>query len=253
MRLRPLAAVIGAAGVVIAALIGAFWGKTLVVVLPSPSVQNTAPEKTPRLNNLEAQSATAKQPAELAKKALPGAATEITQPGQEASRTGRSERDITRSGASGLATEAPAQGRAYPIAKDFAAWWYTVRLHNAEIGERNSLRLNFEASFLPDCVPCPLEMLLWLESPKDTAFVTDQLGRQHNLVEAVGISGTEPLKVPLKSSRRFSLVFPFTPGLEAFNYRVVLLMRVKIGEDPHPREVPLAIRSNKEIRIAEFR
>jgi hypothetical protein len=104
------------------------------------------------------------------------------------------------------------------------------------------LRFNFEIRwrFSP---PAPK---VFLESPANTTFLIDQLGRQHQLLDASGISPSEPVVVPVDGSRRFNLSFPLSPNLKSFNYQTTLLIK---RPDYEGR---LHIRSKKEIYLTDF-
>jgi len=149
-------------------------------------------------------------------------------------------------------TSGPPVLAAYPVRRDFSEGHSRAHLYNIEMLEGGSLRLNFHIAFV--CIgDCPREMVARLDSPAETTFLTDQLGRQSPLVQAVGIGPQPPARVPLSSIRRFSLVFAPSPDVESFNYSTVLVMRAFYPGTPQPREWRLRINSDKEILVAEFR
>lgn len=126
---------------------------------------------------------------------------------------------------------------------EYKEWFATARLFNIEILEGQTLRFNFEIRwrYFP---PAPE---VFLDSPANTTFLTDQLGRQHQLLEVSGISDTKPITVPVDGSRRFSLSFALAPDLDSFSYHATLLIK---RPDYEGR---LQIRSKRKISLSDFR
>jgi hypothetical protein len=89
---------------------------------------------------------------------------------------------------------------------------------------------------------------VYLDTPRDGTFLTDQLGHQHFMLKATGL-GQQGLTVPAGASRRFTLTFPLAAGLESFKYEIVLLIRSAAFND----ERRLRIQAGREIRLADFR
>lgn len=152
---------------------------------------------------------------------------------------------------SGTTTAAVPPGKGiHPVGREFFVGTGVgvgrVHLFNIEIVGGNVLRFNLDFNW---DTPFGSPVDVSLDNPVDTTFLVDNLGRQHPLVQATGISSDRPIRVPPQSSKRFTLTFPFPPEMESFKYQAVLLMR-KVDDD---RQYRLHIRTEKTINLTDFR
>lgn len=76
-----------------------------------------------------------------------------------------------------------------------------ARLFSIEIVEGRFLRFNF-------ALDSGRNLQAHLDNPQDSAFLVDQLGRQHFLVQATGLTGDRPVAVAADSSKPCSLPVP---------------------------------------------
>lgn len=125
-----------------------------------------------------------------------------------------------------------------------------VHLFNIEIVEGNVLKFNLDFNW-DTAWQSPVDV--YLDNPVDTAFLVDDLGRQHPLVQATGISADRPIRVPPQSSKRFTLTFPFPPDMKSFKYQAVLLMEKVVPVNPTDRQYRLHVRAKEPINVADFR
>lgn len=157
-------------------------------------------------------------------------------------------------------TAVPPRSGIYPVGREFTQGTGVgvgrVHLYNIEIVDKNLLRFNFDFNW--EAGPFnPVDVSL--DNPADTAFLVDRIGRQHPLVQTTSISAEEPMRVSPRSSKRFTLTFPFPLEMKSFKYQAILLMRismldpsgtVKVFPDVQSR---LHIRAEKEINLSDFR
>ncbi|GEM_PF-2345452 len=119
-----------------------------------------------------------------------------------------------------------------------------AHLFSIEIVEGRLLRFNLSLDSSVDYSGVSLD------NPQESAFVIDQFGRQHFLVQAIGLSGDRPVAVSQGSSKRFTLTFPLAPELESFRYQAILVLK---GGPHNPNNVfRLRIQSEKSVRLADF-
>lgn len=101
----------------------------------------------------------------------------------------------------------PRRSGVHPVGQSFSLGEAHARLLNIEVVEGRLLRFNFTFEWSISFAPtAPVEV--FLDSPNDTTFLVDQLGRQHPLVQAAGIGSEQPMRLTSMSSKRFSLIFP---------------------------------------------
>jgi TolB-like protein len=144
----------------------------------------------------------------------------------------------------GSAPTATRSSGTHPVGRQFAEGNAFVHLFNVEMLEGRLLKFNF--AFEWGRWGAPL-VEVYLDNPQETTFLVDQLGRQHPLVQAVGISATDPVRVPAQGSKRFSLTFQLAAGMESFKYQSTLFMR--FGNE----QARLKIRADHGINLRDFR
>lgn len=143
-------------------------------------------------------------------------------------------------------TAVPQRVGVRPVNETFVGGAFSpqVVLYNIEIAEGRFLKFNFGIEWRYN-IRESLEV--YLDNPQESAFLVDQLGRQHNLVQASGISSSQAMRLSAGSSSRFALTFPLAGDVESFRYNATLFTR--FGS----QQSRIQIRAQKPISVADFR